>query len=132
MDVVVKVQKISKIFPGVKAIDNVDLEVNRGEILGLVGRNGAGKSTLMHILCGVFRPDTGNIIVDSKEYSYITPREAIRNGIVLVPQSSRLILELSVAENIMLSSYPCSSLGLIKWKDIYRDCLLYTSPSPRD
>jgi ABC-type sugar transport system ATPase subunit len=121
MDVVVKIQKISKTFPGVKALDNVDLVVNRGEILGLVGRNGAGKSTLMHILCGVLRPDTGKIIVDSKEYSYMTPREAICNGIVLVPQSSRLILELSVAENIMLSSYPCNSLGLIKWKDIYRE-----------
>ncbi len=97
-----EMKNISKNFPGVKALDEVSLNLYPSEVLGLVGENGAGKSTLMNILNGVFPPDEGQIIVDGREVRFSGPLEAQRNGIAYIHQELNLIDELNIRENLFL------------------------------
>jgi len=101
-DVILKVCDISKSFPGVQALDSVDFELKKGEIHALVGENGAGKSTLIKILCGVYPPDSGKIILDGKEIVLKSPHDAYLNGISAVYQESILVPYLTVADNLFL------------------------------
>ncbi len=105
---------ISKAFPGVQALDDVSLDLKRGEILCLVGENGAGKSTLMKVLTGVDQPDSGKIILDGKEIHAKSPQHAQSLGISTVYQEINLCPNLSVAENILLGREP-HKLGRIDW-----------------
>jgi simple sugar transport system ATP-binding protein len=93
---------IVKRFPGVVADDDVDLDINRGEVHALLGENGAGKTTLMRILAGLYRPDEGEISLDGKPVSFRSPRQAIDAGIGMVHQHFRLVESLTVAENVLL------------------------------
>ena len=93
---------ITKVFPGVRANDCVNLLVQRGEVHCLLGENGAGKSTLMNILAGIYLPDDGTIHVGGREVSITCPRDAIELGIGMVHQHSSLIPNFSVLENLML------------------------------
>ena len=86
----------------VAALQNVNLSVNRGEVVGLVGDNGAGKSTLLKILCGAVRPTEGQLLVDGEEVSFTAPRESRDRGIEVVYQDLALATELSIADNIFL------------------------------
>jgi ribose transport system ATP-binding protein len=115
---ILEMNQISKSFPGVKALDGVDLEVQAGEVLALVGENGAGKSPLMKILAGIYQPDSGSgdIILDGKKVRYSGPLEARQDGLVLIFQELSLVPELSVAENIFMGNLPRTRLGLIDWK----------------
>ena len=98
-----QLKNISKAFPGVQALDNVSIDVNKGEIHALLGENGAGKSTLIKLLTGVHHWDSGTVTYDGKELTSITPSQAIREyGIVPIYQELNLIPELDVAENIFL------------------------------
>ncbi len=107
---VVSLKGITKTFPGgIVALDNVSLEVYRGEIVALLGENGAGKSTLVKIVYGVYTPDKGRVYVDGKPVFFKSPRDAIRKGIVMVSQVPQLIERLTVAENFLLS---LESVGL--------------------
>ncbi|MEN3186554.1 MAG: sugar ABC transporter ATP-binding protein, partial [Atribacterota bacterium] len=108
-------QGICKEFPGVKALDEVSLEVFPGEIHAVLGENGAGKSTLMKILSGIIRKDRGEIIIGGKKVDFRTPRDAISAGIALVQQELSLVPYLSVAENIFLGRWQRKGLG-IDWK----------------
>ncbi|ACM22542.1 sugar ABC transporter ATP-binding protein [Thermotoga neapolitana] len=108
---------ITKEFPGVKALQSVDLEVFPGEIHALLGENGAGKSTLMKIISGIIEPDSGSIVLDGKKVRFRTPREALNAGIALVHQELSLIPSLSVAENIFLGRWPRGIFG-IDWSYI--------------
>jgi ribose transport system ATP-binding protein len=114
-----EMQGISKIFPGVKALDKVDLNCHRGEVHALVGENGAGKSTLIKILAGAYYPDGGKIILRDREISFISPKEAQDAGISTIYQEFNLIPELNVAENIFLGREPLTRNGFID------DSLLY-------
>ncbi|MGB1891889.1 MAG: sugar ABC transporter ATP-binding protein [Candidatus Latescibacterota bacterium] len=93
---------IGKSFPGVRALHSVDLHVDRGEVLALIGENGAGKSTLMKILAGIQLPDEGEISVEGKPVSIDSPRRATELGIALIHQELNLCDNLSVAANIFL------------------------------
>ena len=93
---------VSKAFAGVQALDQVCIEVRPGEVVGLVGENGAGKSTLMRILAGVYRPDSGTLLLDGKPLVLHSPREANLQGIGIVFQEQSLLPNLTVAENIYL------------------------------
>ncbi len=106
---------ITKRFPGVLALNNVDFEVSRGEIHALVGANGAGKSTLVSILVGVEQPSAGVIEVDGRHWPGLTPHEAAASGIAYVPQHVLLMPSLSVAENILAGQLPTSHLGFVDW-----------------
>jgi ribose transport system ATP-binding protein len=99
-------QNISKSYPGVKALDNVTLELYPGEVHCLVGENGAGKSTLIKILSGAINKDTGNIFIDEKEVEINSPFDARRFGIGVIYQDFKLVPELSIAENILLGNEP--------------------------
>jgi len=103
-DVPVRMEGISKRFPGVVANDRVDLEVRAGEIHGLVGENGAGKSTLMRTLYGLYPPDEGRIVVRGREVRMSSPRQAIALGIGMVHQHFVLVDRFTAAENVVLGS----------------------------
>ncbi|MCL4395114.1 MAG: sugar ABC transporter ATP-binding protein [Chloroflexi bacterium] len=103
---------ISKTFPGVDALDGVDLDVRRGEVHVLLGENGAGKSTLIKILAGVYRPDYGSITFKGQPALFDSPRDSQRAGISVIYQERSLVRELSVMENIFLGDEPQRLPGL--------------------
>lgn len=115
-----RLQQISKSFPGVTALQDVDLEVMPGEIHALCGENGAGKSTLMNILAGNLQPDQGTISLDGKEHVIATPKEAFRLGISIVYQHLSLVDTLSVAENIFANTQPVNKWGVIRYRELFR------------
>ncbi len=98
----VEMRAVTKSFPGVLANDCVDLVLGQGEVLALLGENGAGKSTLMNILCGLYRPDEGSILLRGQEVSITSPRDAQRLGIGMVHQNFKLVDSMTVTENIIL------------------------------
>lgn len=106
MEEALRMEQIYKAFPGVVAVDKVDLTVNHGEVLALVGENGAGKSTMMKILSGAYRCTSGKIFVDGTEISNYSPKQAIDYGISIIYQELNYVNYMSVAENIFLGSMP--------------------------
>ena len=109
---------ISKSFPGVKALNEVGLELYAGEVTALIGENGAGKSTLVKSLTGIYQPEAGEIRIDGNRVSMQTPHRAFELGIAAIHQETVLFDELSVAENIYLGHTPRTSLGLIDWRKL--------------
>ena len=112
---------ITKAFPGVQALDGVSLELRAGEVHALMGENGAGKSTTVRILCGVYQPDGGQILLDGVPTQVANPRHAIALGISPVHQELHLQPFLSVAENIFLGRQQTGPLGLIDRKRMNRE-----------
>lgn len=108
-----RVQSVSKSFPGVQALREVSLHVMPGEVLGLIGENGAGKSTLMKILAGVYSPDTGYLEWQGQEVRFGGPSQAIAAGISLIHQELNLAENLSIAENLFLGRLP-SRWGVVQ------------------
>jgi simple sugar transport system ATP-binding protein len=100
---IIQLRGITKQFPGVLANDHIDLDIYSHEILALLGENGAGKTTLMNILAGLYRPNSGQIIINREECIFSSPRDAIDRGIGMVHQHFMLVESLSVVENIILS-----------------------------
>ena len=101
---VLEVRGITKRFPGVLANDNVNLTLNKGEVLGLLGENGAGKSTLMNMIYGLYKPDEGEILVNGGVADISGPKDAIELGIGMVHQHFQLVDVLTVTENVMLGN----------------------------
>ena len=118
-DIVLTMKGISKNFPGVKALDNVDFTLRAGEIHALMGENGAGKSTLIKVLTGVHEFETGEIRVAGIDHPVInhSPQESQINGISTVYQEVNLCPNLSVAENIFIGREPRKA-GFISWKEM--------------
>lgn len=116
-DVVLTMRNISKTFPGVKALQNVDFTLRKGEIHALMGENGAGKSTLIKVLTGVYEFDSGEIHMNGEEKKIInhSPQDAQKHGISTVYQEVNLCGNLSVAENLFIGREP-RKMGMIDWK----------------
>ncbi len=112
-----KLNEISKRFGPVKANSNISLTVDRGEILGLLGENGAGKTTLMNILTGLYRPDSGKILIDNQLKEFHNPRDANKNGVGMVHQHFMLVPVFSVTENIILGTEPTTVFNKIDLKN---------------
>ena len=117
---ILEARGITKLFPGVCALNNVDLRVRQGEVHAVVGENGAGKSTLMLILGGIYRPDRGEIFVDGQKVHFDSAHDANQKGIGVVFQELSLAQNLSVAENIFANRQPVRALNMIDQKKLYR------------
>ncbi|MGH9426224.1 MAG: sugar ABC transporter ATP-binding protein, partial [Terriglobia bacterium] len=116
-----QMQRISKTFPGVVALDNVNFELRKGEVHILLGENGAGKSTLMKILSGAYQKSSGQILLDGREIVIRNPKHAQELGIGIIYQELNLVPQLSAAENIFLGREPVSYPGLIDRKAMQRE-----------
>ena len=123
-DTIVRMNKICKSFPGVKALNNVDFELKQGEVHVLLGENGAGKSTLMKILGGVYSKDSGEIFYNNAEVHFHNVAQAIKHGINIIYQELNLVENLTVAENIFLGK-EIRSNGIINWKKMYEESQKY-------
>ena len=117
---ILEVKGLSKEFPGVKALDRVDLVVKKGEVHALVGENGAGKSTLIKILAGVYTKDEGEIVFDGRSVEITSPAISLKLGIKVVFQELSLIPHMSVAENVFLESFPLKKNKTIHWEELYK------------
>jgi ribose transport system ATP-binding protein len=113
---VLEMRGVRKTFPGVVALDDVDLTLHAGDVHMLLGENGAGKSTLMKILSGAYRKDAGEIRIDGQPVDIGSPRDALALGIRVIYQELNLVPQLSVAENIFLGAMPTRWTGVVDWR----------------
>src|SRR3982751_4095755 len=111
---------ITKTFAGVTALDNVSLSIARGECHGLMGENGAGKSTLGKILAGIYRADSGQVVIDGVAREFASPAAALKAGVGMVHQELAFCPELSVAENLCMGQYPRRMLVLVDRAEMNR------------
>ncbi|HYC25592.1 MAG TPA: ATP-binding cassette domain-containing protein, partial [Roseiarcus sp.] len=102
----ISIQRLSKTFPGVRALHEVRFELMAGEIHALMGENGAGKSTLTKILAGVYQKDSGEILYNGRPVDFASPREAQAVGIGIIHQELQLMNHLTVAQNIFIGREP--------------------------
>lgn len=117
-DYMVELNHINKTFPGVKALDDVSLNLKAGEVMALVGENGAGKSTLIKILSGVYTRDSGQIKIFGKEIKELTPKKSHELGIAVIHQELNLCQHLTVAENIFLGREKVNGAGVLNDKEM--------------
>lgn len=120
MPPILELRGITKAFPGVLANDHIDLTLNQGEILSILGENGAGKTTLMNILYGLYSPDEGDIFIRGSKVNIHNPHDAIRLGIGMVHQHFMLIPVFTVAENVMLGVESIKAGGVLDRKAVSR------------
>jgi ribose transport system ATP-binding protein len=120
-NIVLKAVGVSKTFGGIKALDDVSLEIHAGKVNAIVGENGAGKSTLMKILSGVYQEYEGRIFLDGLDVTFTNPKEAQDNGIAIIHQELNLIPHLSVAENVFLGREFVNRFGLINYRKMHRE-----------
>ena len=117
LEKIIEIKNLTKYFPGVTALDNIDLDIHQGEVHILVGENGAGKSSLIKILCGIYQADDGQIYYRGEEYAPQQTQDAIQAGIRVVYQELNLLTYLSVAENIFFENLP-SKTGVVDRKKL--------------
>ena len=122
-DVLLKMVDITKTFPGVKALDRVSLEVQRGTVHALMGENGAGKSTLMKCLFGIYNKDDGHIYLEGKEVNFKSSKEALENGVAMVHQELNQALKRSVMDNLWLGRYPKIGGIAVNERKMYKDTM---------
>ena len=118
-NLILEMKGICKYFPGVKALQDVDFFVRRGEVHCLIGANGAGKSTLMKILSGAYHADKGEIIFDGEKLTNMNPTKTREKGIAMVYQELTLVNDLTVAENLFINNFSNKN-SFIKWNDLYK------------
>ena len=111
-NILLKMENIEKAFPGVKALDKVNLSVKAGTVHALMGENGAGKSTLMKCLFGVYNKDAGKIYLDGEEINFKNSKEALENGVAMVHQELNQALKRNVMDNMWLGRFPTVAKGI--------------------
>jgi len=119
---VLEMENISKEFPGVKALDNVQLKLKLGTVHALMGENGAGKSTLMKCLFGIYEKNSGKILLDGVEVNFKSTKEALENGVSMVHQELNQVLQRNVLDNIWLGRYPMKGF-FVDEKKMYNDTI---------
>jgi ribose transport system ATP-binding protein len=117
-------ESVGKGFPGVTALAGASFEIRAGEVLALLGENGAGKSTLIKIITGLYRPDSGRLLVDGQEVHFASPGDAITAGISCVHQERHLIPRFTVGENIMLDRPPARR-GVLNFDLVHKEARKY-------
>ena len=118
-DYLIELKGISKVFPGVKALDKVSFLLKAGEVHALVGENGAGKSTLMKIISGIYNRDEGEYLIDGVNIGDLTPKKAQEHGIAIIHQELNMCQDLTVAENMFLGREK-SKLGCVQQNEMNR------------
>lgn len=116
MNTILEMSHISKSFPGVKALDDVSIQIERGTVHAIMGENGAGKSTLMKVLFGMYRPDSGEIRINGEKVVLRSTKDALERGISMIYQELSPLKDLSIAENIFMGRYPLKRPGVVDWK----------------
>jgi ribose transport system ATP-binding protein/inositol transport system ATP-binding protein len=119
-DYILEVENVRKEFPGVLALDNVQLRLRRGSVHALMGENGAGKSTLMKIVAGIYTPDSGTFKLRGQDISLNGPLDALENGIAMIHQELNLMAPMTVAENIWIRREPTNRFGFIDHGKMHR------------
>ncbi|MGB3366961.1 MAG: ribose ABC transporter ATP-binding protein RbsA [Acidaminobacteraceae bacterium] len=114
-----EMRDVEKSFPGVKALDKVNLNAYSGKVMALLGENGAGKSTLMKVLSGVYSKTSGDIFLKGERVEFTNTRQSQDKGIAIIHQELNLIEDLSIGENIFLGREPRNKFGLVDWKKLY-------------
>lgn len=112
--------EVSKSFPGVKALDKVNLKIRPHTVHALMGENGAGKSTLMKCLFGIYSRDEGKVFLDGKEVNFISAKDALENGVSMVHQELNQVLQRTVMDNVWLGRYPLKGI-FVDHKKMYED-----------
>lgn len=112
-----QLKNVSKSFPGVKALDDVNITLRAGTVHAIVGENGAGKSTLMKIINGLYKRDSGTIFLDGKEVSFSGPMESAEAGIAMIYQELNFFPDLTIAENIFMKRQP-GKAGCVNWTEM--------------
>ncbi|MGL6100060.1 MAG: ribose ABC transporter ATP-binding protein RbsA [Fusobacteriaceae bacterium] len=120
-EIILEMKKITKSFPGVKALDGANLKVYKGRVMALMGENGAGKSTLMKVMTGIHAYDSGEIFNDGANVQYSGAKESQKAGIAIIHQELNLISHLSISENIFLGREHKGNFGQIDWKSMHRE-----------
>ncbi len=120
MAALLEMRGIEKGFPGVRALSDVGVTLDRGEVLGIVGENGAGKSTLMKVLAGVYGADAGQVLLDGQPFAPRRPRDALDQGILVIHQELSLVPDRSVAENVFLGHLPRYPTGFVRTAVMHR------------
>ena len=116
-----ELRHIRKSFGGVVALQDASLTLQAGKVDGLVGENGAGKSTLIKVLAGVYRPDSGEILVSGQEVAFADPAEARDAGVAVIYQEPTLFPDLSIAENVYMTRHPIDGARRIQWRVLRKD-----------
>ncbi|MFF7709561.1 ATP-binding cassette domain-containing protein [Pseudomonas sp. NPDC007930] len=115
-----EIRGVSKRFPGVVALDDVQLKVQPGSVLALMGENGAGKSTLMKIIAGIHQPDAGEILLRGEPVTFAQPLDALKAGVAMIHQELNLMPFMTIAENIWLGREPLNALHMVDHAGMYR------------
>jgi ABC-type sugar transport system ATPase subunit len=115
---ILRLENITKIYPGTVALHRVNLVIKKGEIHGIIGKNGAGKSTLVNIISGIIAPTEGNIYVKKRKYKSLSTNKAKKEGISIVTQTPQVIPDYSIVENLFYPNFMVSRNGLINWNKI--------------
>lgn len=117
-DIKLKIENVNKSFPGVKALDNISFQVKKGTVHVICGENGAGKSTLMKIINGIYKEDSGNILIDGKKVNVNNPIEARALGISMIFQELNYIPEMTIEESLFVGNWPKDKYNKVNWKEI--------------
>ena len=119
-DIVLELRNIVKSFPGVKALDQMNLQVRKGSVHVIVGENGAGKSTLMKVINGEYEPEVGEVFLNGKKLGKRTVRQSIQLGIYMIHQEINPVLQMTIGENLYLGREP-QKMGIVDLKKLYAD-----------
>jgi len=123
--VILEVQGLTRHFGGIKALDGVDLRLERGELAGIIGPNGSGKTTLFNVITGIYRPDQGTVLLEEGEITGLPPDRIARRGIARTFQNIRLFRELTVVDNVRIAHHPHVRYGaaaaLLRTGAFYRE-----------
>ncbi|GKX32202.1 monosaccharide-transporting ATPase [Vallitalea longa] len=118
-----RVSNIEKSFPGVKALDNINFAVEKGTVHVICGENGAGKSTLMKVINGIYKPDSGQVLIDEKAVDIKNPIQARSLGISMIFQELNYIPEMTIEESLFVGNWPKDKLGKVDWHEIRKRTL---------
>ena len=127
---ILRLKNISKIYPGTIALNNLNIDIAKGKVHGIIGKNGAGKSTLVGIIAGIISPTEGEICIGNKIFKSFSRADAKNEKISIVTQESEVIADCTVAENLFLPDYICRGRLIIDWKKLYSEAQKIVEKDP--